>query len=265
MPSGPLPLSVPRCAVHPEEAAGGTCPRCGSFFCPACAAPVVGVVHCAACAARPEVNYLEALRQKLWGRRDAWTWCVGFGSAVLALGALRALSLGDIALGLALLLWAAVGVAFFLGVPRAREAFLAAPLVMALGCVPVLGAWALPPLLFAFGHALALYADTRNQLFFRRDVSAERLRKLWDYHVNNPLARHALSLGSLSFLVPLAAPAALLCGGLALKRVNLQATPPIGRRGQALAGILLAVAAVALWLTVLGPLVLDALAFLGEN
>jgi hypothetical protein len=256
-----LPASTPRCAVHPDSAAGGTCPRCGSFFCPECTAPVLGVVHCAACAARPEVNYLEVLRQRFWGRRDESTWIVGAGSVLLLSLAVAVLPGKHWLLALCLTAWAAVGGAFFLGQPWARQGLLAAPGVLAVLGVPLAGRWVLAPLLFVFIIALAIHQDPRNQLFFRRELPPAKLQKLWHLHANNPLARYALSLATASLMMPLTIPVAIACAGVALQRVNPSATPPIGRRGQALLAIGLAVGSGVLWATVLWPLVRDA--FLG--
>jgi hypothetical protein len=219
--------------------------------------PVLGVVHCAPCAERPEVNYLEVLRQRFWGRRDEWAWGVGAGSLLLLALALAVLPGRHWLLALCLAAWAALGFAFFLGLPWARPGLLAAPGVLAVIGVPLAGLWVLGPLFVAFSWALSIYQDPRNQLFFRRELPADKLQRLWHRHVNNPLARHALSLGVLSFMMPLAAPVAMTCGIVALQRVNPSATPPIGRRGQALLAIGLAVGAGVLWATVIWPRVAE--------
>jgi hypothetical protein len=250
-----LPASVPRCAIHRDVAAAGMCPRCGNFLCAACTVPVLGVEHCAACAARPEVNYLETLRQRLWGRRDLGAWGVGAGSVLLLFAALGVLPGQHGLLALCLAAWAFVGVAFFLGQPWARHGLLAAPLVLGVLGTALEGPWLLVPLLIAFLFALSLHQDARNQLFFRREVSTGRLRHLWEVHVNNPLARHALTLAVLSLVMPLVAPAAIVCGAWALQRVNPRAVPPIGRRGCALLAMAVGCGSLLLWATVLGPLV----------
>ncbi|MFY0562357.1 hypothetical protein ACN28E_00830 [Archangium lansingense] len=67
----------------------------------------------------------------------------------------------------------------------------------------------------------------------------ERLERLWDARENNPLARHALVCGLAGLVVPVAAPLAMGLGVAGLRRVNLEATPPIGKRQQALAGLVL--------------------------
>ncbi|NOK22005.1 B-box zinc finger protein [Corallococcus carmarthensis] len=268
-----MSLEVPasqqvRCAVHPDQPAGGTCTRCGSFICADCATSVPGLgarLYCAACAARPDVNYLEALRQRYWGRRDEWAWVVAGVTLLLCVGAAAAVAQWGLRASkqalfpLVLLLPVPVGVAFFLGQRWARHALLATPLVMAV-VADVLhrdGRFlfflcAVPGLL----TALRIHRDVRNQLFFRLPVSAGSLKLLWDLRFNNPMARQALRFGFSSVFMPLLAPIAWVCGVLALMRVDLKATPPIGRRGQAIAGLVLGIVSPLLWGFVLVP-VLD--------
>lgn len=57
-PSGPAIVPVPaaggspRCAVHPNNAGGATCARCGGFMCAVCSTPVDAKVVCTGCAER---------------------------------------------------------------------------------------------------------------------------------------------------------------------------------------------------------------------
>ena len=87
--------------------------------------------------------------------------------------------------------------------------------------------------------ALAIYNDTRNRLFFKVEVPREKLRKAWDLYSNNSIARAGFLVGLFSLLVCPLAIAGLPCSILGLKRVDPQAHPPIGRRRQAIAGIVL--------------------------
>lgn len=78
---------------------------------------------------------------------------------------------------------------------------------------------------------------TLNKLFFRMDVSRAELRKAWDLHANNPLARTAFILALFSlFLWPLGV-VVLPMAVVALRRVNPTAMPPQGRKGYAIAAI----------------------------
>ncbi|GHG88487.1 hypothetical protein [Comamonas sp. JC664] len=277
--SGALPL----CAVHPEAFAGATCQRCGSFICTPCTTWVMGRMYCPTCAARPEVSYLETFRLQLWGRRDAGAWMVGLGTVTLAGLAVVALLAGDFALGLAL--WASVGVgtAFFLGQPWARLALLALPLAAMLLTARSLGA---PALLFfvPFTIALNLFRDTRSRLFFRLDIPERELHRLWDRQVNNPLARHALALGVGSLSLPVFSPLmrffsglsvllvlfvvmamlAMVLGSVALRRVDLDARPPIGRRWEALVGMGLGLLSLGVWGTFYGARTLELLVGLAD-
>ncbi|MBZ4335931.1 DUF4190 domain-containing protein [Corallococcus interemptor] len=259
-----MSLEVPsspqgRCAVHPDLPAGGTCFRCGSFICADCATSVAGLearLYCQACAARPDVNYLEALRQRYQGRRDEWAWVVGGVTVLLCVATAAALAQWGLRatrgslFTLLPLVPVPVGVAFFLGQRWARHALLVTPLVMAVvadALVPdgrfLYFLCAIPGVL----TGLHVHRDVRNQLFFRLPVSPGALKALWDQRYNNPMARQALRLGYSSLVMPLLAPFAVICGAVALKRVDPAATPPIGRRGQALAGLVLGLIGPLLW------------------
>lgn len=241
------PNALARCATHPEELAGATCHRCGAFTCTACTAWVMGIGHCATCAARPEVNYLETFRRGLWGRRDSGAWSVGAGSLLLMLMVPLALSYGQVLTALGLLAGAVVGVAWFLGQRWARLPLLLLPLVSGLVVAPSVDLPVLGLLLLAFITVLQAFLDTRGKLFFRIEVPERALQRLWDRDFNNPMARRAVTLGVGALFLPLFAPLAILFGFAALRQVDLKAWPPIGRRGHAIAGIVLGLAALVLW------------------
>ena len=259
------PSALPRCAVHPDELAGSTCARCGSFVCTACTTWVMGTLYCAACAARPEVNYLESFRLKYWGRRDPGAYLVGGGTLVFAWGGVAALQEGYVYSALAMLAAVVVGMAYFLGKRWARLPMLLTPLVLGLLATLASDTPAFAPALLVFVAAAQLYMDPRGKLFFRVEVSERELRRLWEREVNNPLARHAVALGLSALFLPLFAPFAILLGFLALRRVDLQARPPIGRRGQALAGVALGLGAVALWVFVVVPFLSGGLGWMFRN
>ncbi|AFE03206.1 hypothetical protein COCOR_00005 [Corallococcus coralloides DSM 2259] len=269
-----VPLSQQgRCAVHPDLPAGGTCSRCGSFFCADCATSVSGLgarLYCQACAARPDVNYLETLRQRYWGRRDGWAWMVGgvtlllcvTTAAALAQWGLRATK--ESLFTLLLLVPVPVGVAFFLGRRWARHALIVTPLVMAVAAdfLHRDGRF-LYALCVSLGliFALRIHRDVRNQLFFRLPVPPGTLQALWNERFNNPMARQASRFGFSALFMPMIAPVAVICGVVALRRVDPKATPPIGRRNQALMGLVLGLVSPLLWGFVLLLLLTDRIHF----
>ncbi|RKG66712.1 hypothetical protein D7V80_18800 [Corallococcus sp. CA054B] len=270
-----VPLSQQgRCAVHPDlPAAGGTCFRCGSFICADCATSVPGLgvrLYCQACSVRPEVNYLEALRQRYWGKRDGWAWVVAGMTLLLCVATAAALAEWGVRatkeslFTFLLMLPIPVGVAFFLGQRWARHAMLVTPLVMAVAAdfLHRDGRF-LYALCVSLGliFALRIHRDVRNQLFFRLPVPSGALKLLWNERFNNPMARQAARFGFSALFLPLLAPVAVICGVVALNRVDLKATPPIGRRDQALLGLVLGLVSPLLWGGVLMLLLTDRIHF----
>ena len=233
-----LPSSPTPCPRHPEHAAVGTCARCGAFFCEAEAIRHGEHSYCESCGARPEVGHLERMRRELWGKRDGWAWLM-LASAPLHLTFAVATGMDG------MWAWAVLGgantvvtVAWYLGVPQARHALLLLPpLWLAAFQLKGRDLWVLVLLVPAMGLALWLHASTRVRLYFRQEVDAERLERLWDARENNPLARLALVFGLMGLVLPVAAPLAMGLGLVGLRRVNPEATPPIGKRRQALWGL----------------------------
>jgi len=254
VPLGPI---TSRCATHPEEAASGTCARCGTFHCEQCGRYILGKVYCGTCAQRPDVNYLELFRLRMWGWRDSWTWTIGFygvGLAVYAgLGAVN----GQYVPALATAACAGVCVAFFLGVAWSRLALILTPLGFAAVCLALGHHPTLIPLLLIFLCALLVYGNTRNRLFFRQEVPVPRLKRLWHQREDNPLARHAMNFGLGGLFLPLFAPVAIVLGVAALRRVNPGAMPPVGRKGQSIAAIVLGFVTTGLWLVFLWPVLIE--------
>jgi cytochrome c oxidase subunit IV len=250
VPLGPI---VARCATHPEEAASGTCTRCGTFYCEQCRQDILGTVYCGTCAQRPDINYLELFRLKLWGRRDSWAWTIGFCGVGLA-GYAGVMAVNGLYVpGLATAACAGVCVAFFLGMAWSRLALILAPLGFAAVCVVLGHAPTLIPLGLLFLAALAVYGNTRNQLFFRQEVPVPRLQRLWHLLEDNRLARHAMSFGLGGLFLPLFALVAIVLGVAALRRVNPDVMPPVGRKGQSIAAIVLGLVMTGVWLVVLWP------------
>jgi hypothetical protein len=256
VPLGPI---TSRCATHPEEAATGTCTRCGSFHCEQCRRFILGRPYCATCAQRPDINYLELFRLKLWGQRDSWAWTIGlYGLGLAVFAGLMAVN-GQYVPALAAGACAGASVAFFLGVPWSRLALILTPLGFAVVCGVLSHFPALIPLVLLFLFALSAYGNTRSQLFFRREVPVPRLQRLWHQREDNPLAGHAVSFGLGGLFFPLFAPLAIVLGVTALRRVNPDAMPPIGRKGQAMAAIVLGVVTMGAWLVFLWPMVAELL------
>ena len=230
-----------RCFVHPEEPALGSCARCGTFFCARDHRTVGGKEYCAACATRPEVDYLEAFRLKYWGKRDAWAWLVGFGAIINLMFGLRLVASGAENLLFAIIAFAsaAVGACFWAGLPFARLALCFVPIISMLVGMVTQGAQAFVSGVLPIVITLIIYGDTRNKLFFREQVPPEALQKAWELYSNNPVARAGFLLSIFGILLPLLSPVALVCSIIGLRRVDLKAHPPIGRRRQAIAGIVL--------------------------
>ncbi|MFY0571351.1 DUF4190 domain-containing protein [Archangium lansingense] len=233
-----------RCQSHPDQAVLGTCTRCGTFFCALDRETVNDKDYCTTCATRPEVDYLEAFRLKHWGKRDSWTWFVGFSAlAYLAAGA-RLLMREDLRdsglmVGLISLAGGTVGVCFWLGLPFARLALCFVPIVAMVVSAFSIGPGAISSGIWPIIVTLSIYQNTRNKLFFKEEVSREALEKAWNLYANNAVARTGFLLGLVGLLAFPLAPVALLCSIIGLRRVDPTATPPIGRKGQAIAGIVL--------------------------
>lgn len=259
------PLAVPRgavCAIHHEAPAVATCVRCGGFACADCTKLVSGRTVCAACFARPEVDYLGEFERKMWGKRDGYIWWFGLvGSlatgAVLALTVVAAVA-GDFVSGVVALVigaqlavfgcyffqmkWARAGLFGILGLNLTALAFVG-PEALAGGA-----AQQILPLLFF----VTAWNSARNQLAFRIEVPEAKLKKLYDTYYDNQVARAGMLLGLLSTFIPGLALLSLPLSIVGLRRVNPDSWPPVGRKKTAIAGIVL---------SVLGLLVTGALVF----
>ena len=241
-------MDAARCAVHPENPAVGSCSRCGGFCCALDSSQLFGKLFCATCAARPEVNYLEAIRLKYWGKRDSWRWFYGTAAAsYLASAGYQIFVLRDL-LGTAL---ASAGVIicvfYFLGKAWARYAIVALQVgFITVGMLLERYEWAIIGA-SAFIVSLAPLNDTRNNLAFQRRVSERKMHKYWDLHANNAAARRGAVLGVASLLLPVLMPLALMFSIIGLRQVDPNATPPIGKKAHAIFGITLCIATTAAW------------------
>lgn len=262
------------CAAHPTVPAAAVCARCGVFVCASDVRTLDGVDHCATCASRPDVDYLEALRLRLWGRRNGWAWFFGLSglASLLQGGSLPlwwisgegAAPNGTQLLGAAVTAAHGVfGVLLWLGKPVARWGLLGTTAiggVIAASGLPSLDGPAVWFIGFAWLMGLAIVvsavADVRTRLFLKLDVSREALRRLHDVTYNNAHGRQAAVVGVAGFLVPFLAPVAIILGIIGLTRVNPSARPPIGYRGRSIAGVVLGVLGSLWWVAVLAGLVL---------
>jgi hypothetical protein len=243
-PSAPDPAAPAARAEAPAE----PCPRCGVFLTPATVERVLGVDYCSACAARPEVNYPRAYREARWGKRDGWAWFFGVTGVLSVLGGAFAL-LSSPAFGGLLVLNGVGGVLFWTGHPVGRPALIAGT---ALGAAGTMLLGSVPNVLGIAFVVLALFS-ARNRLFYKLEVSEAALAEAWRQEHDNQAARWAVATGALLLVATLTwlssrlsvwvtfglsgLPIAL--GAIGLAKVNPTATPPIGRRGQAIAGLVL--------------------------
>jgi hypothetical protein len=231
-----------------------TCTRCGLFITENSAVLRDGAPYCATCAALPHINYVETFRSAHWGRRDGYRWVVGFTVPVLLAMAIVSALRGRFAeLALACVV-AGVAVAYFQGARWARTAAVGTP-TLALAIVSWLRrdepasaslqfTWALTQVI-----VLASLIDPRNRLAFRIDSKPTELRQQWEGQ-SNQWADVGLALAVMGlFAFPLAIVATVV-SFVGLRRVNLRATPRVGRRTQAVAGIALGVVGMVLGVVV---------------
>jgi hypothetical protein len=228
-----------RCARHPENAAVSACTRCGTFVCNLDKRWVNGALYCETCAELPEVDYLETFRLKYWGKRDGWAWLIGLGALANVPLAISGFMGGNVVLGALLAFTAVVNLCFWLGMPWARYGLVAAQVlnivVVMFSGVPAAGAGAVFPMLIT----LVIINDTRNKLFFKLEVPKEKLQKAWHLYANNSAARAGFLCGLIGLLFPPLAVVGVICSVIGLRQVDPNARPPIGRKGQAIAGIVL--------------------------
>jgi hypothetical protein len=239
----------------------GSCSRCGTFVCEDDVRRLVNGVFCADCAARPEIDYLDAYKRAHWGKRDSWAWLLGLtgmASAATSAFLLTTIDLAEPLFSGSLpwlvftALYAVVGVTFWLRVRHARSALVVLVVLLSIVLVAVLGPMALGPMIIPLAIAASALTTTRTKLFFQMDVTAAALEKEWRRRYDNPMARQAMSYGLASLFFPLFGPIAVVTGLIGLSRVNPAATPSIGGRKAALVGVLLGFVVTLGWALVLG-------------
>lgn len=246
------------CPRHPDSASVGTCQRCGTFVCEDDVKRLVNGVFCEDCAVRPEIAYLDAIKQRHWGKRDVWAWLFGLsgvGSVVGAIATATTSTAEDrspLLWALVLGVYAIVGIAFWLRIRAARVALVLLFAVFAGWMTISAGPMALIGLLVPGLFLISALTNVRTRLFFEIEVSAATLEREWRREYDNPLARSAVSWGLGSFFIPLFAPVAIITSILALLRVNPSAQPPIGGRGRAIAGLVLGLLGGLFWFGLYG-------------
>src|SRR3989442_2432421 len=195
----------------------------------------------------PEADYLEAFRLKYWGNRDGWAWLFGIvavlnlviaGIALVGAAGAAEQQQASILHAVLLLLAAGVGVSFWLGLRFARPGIIVIPSLGLIVLLLLKDPASAVASLFQLLINVPVYSDTRNKLFFRINVSRDKLHKAWHTHDNNPFARAGFLL-SLFVVVPAYPVVGLILSIIGLRRVDPTAHPPIGRKGQAIAGIIL--------------------------
>lgn len=223
-------------------------------------------VFCADCAVRPEVDFLDAYKREHWGKRDSWAWLLGLTGLASAATSAFLLTTVDLAEPLfegALpwlvftALYSVVGVAFWFRVRHARAALVVLVALLSVVLIAALGPMALGTMMIPLAIAASALTTTRTKLFFQMEVTAAALEKEWRRRYDNPMARNALSYGLASLFFPLFGPIAFVTGLIGLSRVNPTATPSIGGRKAALAGVLLGFMVTLGWVLVLGFSVSD--------
>jgi hypothetical protein len=243
------------------------CFRCGVFLTGESLVLLGTNTFCAECARRPDVDYVEAFRLKHWGKRDGWAWLLGLGGVVNVLAALGSLffalsegstQLREVLLSSGVLLtFGAVSIAFFFKVRAARWALAALWLCASAVSFSTLGLLAIPGALITLLLITTLLTNWRTRLFFELPVSRGKLEAMWRLFHDNVVARNAVTVAFSGLMVPPLAPVGLVMGVVGLRRVDPKAWPPVGRRGYALAGIVLGAMGTLGWGVLLASMLLQ--------
>lgn len=243
-----------RCPKHPDAPASGTCARCGTFICPQDTRIIDAIVYCETCAQRPDVEWVEAYRQTLLGKRSSVEW-------TMLIGMLPQLLYGGVAVfvafdndservrssGVAMLMFASAanGLGWFLGTRVCRNLHIALmgvwALVLGIGLWGSMGMGAAVPTALVLGVASAPLLSTPSKLFFRLPVTRAQVITTYKQLEDNRLARNGLALAILGLFLPPIAVIAICCGAVAFQRVNPNGRPPVGGKGRAIAAIVLGV------------------------
>ncbi len=244
----PPAASETQCPSHPEERVLGACARCGAFFCAQDRGSVEGVDYCAGCAARPDVDVMEAFRLQSWGKRDAWASVIGLHACLLLIqGLLLLRTREDVLFPLEVLLRGAVSACFWWGLRFSRLALCLLPIGMMVLALTTGREVAVSRECVFLLVYLSIYTDLRNRLFFKEELSREAFAAAWRFHQKNTAAWVGLVLGGVSVLGLLAgflaagvlALLALQYSLVGLLRTRPGARAPVRWRRVAIAGLLL--------------------------
>ena len=234
----PAPVAV---APPPEQ----TCSRCGSFLELSTYQLILGRAYCPTCAARADVNYPRVYRDAHWGKRSGWAWFMGAVSLLAFFtGAVTLTKSPGIAVGLLL---SGVGYLLFWTGHRTGRAALVA--VTVVGTVLNLTQGQLPNP-FAIVFCVLALINPRTKLFYKLEVPERELATAWLAQHDNLPAQWSAGLGLVSIVTIVTFQASwkfafgtiglglfsMVLGVIGVRRVNLEAVPPVGRRLGALLG-----------------------------
>jgi hypothetical protein len=207
---------------------------------------VLGKAYCAACGARPDVNYPRAYRDAHWGKRDSWAWFMGV-TGLLGLMAGAQMVAKGAGLGVVFMLSAVCSLMFWSGARAGRAALVVGTLISVL----ITFAQTRVPNVIAIGFVVAALRSPRTKLFFEIEVSEAELAEAWLATHDNQVAAYSRALGFIALATMLTwigprefayvtaaiGALAVFTGIIGLRNVNPSAHPPVGRKGAATLGV----------------------------
>lgn len=235
------------------DQAVNACDRCGNFA----KSPkiLMGRLACEDCLAIPGVDFLQAFKDEVWGRRDEFISLVALHLVVLLLAILGLcvlMSRGASAVNLAslaiIIVSAANAAAYVLRFTQARlnlvifsillpAIHIGTTIVFEGGIKPSRLGETIAQMFLGFAISLVAFRSTRNKLAFKMEVSDFDLERCYTRYRDNPLARYGSSLGVLGMLIPVFAPIGFILSIKGLRAVNAEAWPPVGNKQAAVLGL----------------------------
>jgi hypothetical protein len=244
------------------------CARCGDFCCELCVQGIARRTVCAACAERPDADFITTTRALVANKRDGLCYLIGCGGALidlvyLTVGALLLDQQGGLTYVYWFVLSSLTGLFVFLNYlalkPWARRALFGLSGLQLFVAVAVfsreLGGLRSAMFLNAVAQqiiALGLYSvawfSKRNQAAFGVALDDEAMEALWREALSNRDAWLGFRLALLGLVVPAVELLALLLCVQGLRRTDPDHWPPIGGRRSALIGLsLIPLGAVSSW------------------